>query len=351
MTISRIILQYSTKFSLLEPRAFRCYTLLNTKKKQGRTAMYYFIVNPGSRSGAGKDVWQKAEQILEQENVEYRVYFTGYRYHATRIAREITSRTDSERVILVAVGGDGTVNEVLNGITDFSRVLFGYLPTGSSNDFARCLGLPTDTEAAVRNLLHPSRFDRIDLGLADFGDRRQYFAVSCGCGFDAAVCHEALSSRMKKLLNRLHLGKLTYVGIALKQLVLSRPGPVTVITEGGRARTFSRAYFVSAMNCPCEGGGLRLAPRADAHDGLLDIFVVNRLNRFFISLMLPTAYAGLHAIFPGVHLYRARAAEFKSASRLPAHTDGEAYFLENAVKISCVPRVLALISAPNTHKF
>lgn len=78
---------------------------------------------------------------------------------------------------------------------------------------------------------------------------------------------------------------------------------------------------------------------------------MNRLNRFFISLMLPTAYAGLHTIFPGIHLYRARAAEFKSACRLPAHTDGEVYFLENAVKISCVPRALALISAPNTHKF
>ena len=102
--------------------------------------MYYFIVNPASRSGNGKYVWQKAEKILDQENTEYRVYFTSYQGHATKLARDITAR--GERLTLIAVGGDGTVNEVLNGIRDFSRVIFGYIPTGSSNDFARCMGFP-----------------------------------------------------------------------------------------------------------------------------------------------------------------------------------------------------------------
>ena len=101
--------------------------------------MYYFIVNPGSRSGNGKYVWQKAERILDQEDVEYRVFFTAYRTHATELAAEITART--ERLTLIAVGGDGTVNEVINGIRDFSRVTLGYIPTGSSNDFARCMGI------------------------------------------------------------------------------------------------------------------------------------------------------------------------------------------------------------------
>ena len=150
--------------------------------------MYYFIVNPGSRSGNGKYVWQKAERILDQEDVEYRVYFTAYRTHATELAAEITART--ERLTLIAVGGDGTVNEVINGIRDFSRVTLGYIPTGSSNDFARCMGLPTDTEAAVQNILHPTHFDKIDLGLMELGGQKRYFAVSCGCGFYAAGCPE-----------------------------------------------------------------------------------------------------------------------------------------------------------------
>ena len=101
--------------------------------------MYYFIVNPGSRSRNGKVVWQTIEEILEREQVEYRVYFTSYRYHATKLAKEITSR--GEKLTLVTVGGDGTVNEVVDGIQDFNKVTFGYIPTGSSNDFAiTCTG-------------------------------------------------------------------------------------------------------------------------------------------------------------------------------------------------------------------
>ena len=146
--------------------------------------MYYFIVNPGSRSGNGRHVWKEVEEILETEDVEYRVFFTSSRCHATRLAREITAR--DERITLAAVGGDGTVSEVLSGIQDFSKVTFAYIPTGSSNDFARSLGLPSDTAAAVQNLLHPSYFRRIDLGKARLGEQALYFAVSCGCGYDAA---------------------------------------------------------------------------------------------------------------------------------------------------------------------
>ena len=132
--------------------------------------MYYFIVNPGSRSGRGKAVWQIVEGILEREKVEYRVFFTAYRYHATKLAREITSQ--KEKLTLVTVGGDGTVNEVVDGIQDFSRVTFGYIPTGSSNDFARSLDLPISPEAAIHNILHPSYYRTIDLGLASYRGRR-----------------------------------------------------------------------------------------------------------------------------------------------------------------------------------
>lgn len=227
----------------------------------------------------------------------------------------------------------------------FFRVIFGYIPTGSSNDFARCMGLPTDTEAALQNVLHPARFDKIDLGLMERNGQKRYFAVSSGCGFDAAVCQEALDSRMKRLLNRLHLGKLTYAGIALKQIILCKPVPVTVTLSNGKSRIFSKAYFVSGMNCCCEGGGLRLSPRADVHDGALDFFVVNKLGKLLIGLMLPTAYIGLHTIFPGVHIYRARSAQITVSGVLPLHTDGEPCLMKGTVTLSCCPQALTLLAA------
>lgn len=99
--------------------------------------MYDFIVNPNARSGLGGRIWKELEQLLKEQKAEYRVHFTKYQRHASRIAEEIT--TDGEEHTIVVLGGDGTVNEVLNGITELSKVTMGYIPMGSSNDFARYL--------------------------------------------------------------------------------------------------------------------------------------------------------------------------------------------------------------------
>ncbi len=303
--------------------------------------MYYFIVNPGSRSGNGKVVWQTVEEILEQKQAEYRVYFTSYRYHATKLAREITSR--GEKLTLVTVGGDGTVNEVVDGIQDFSKVTFGYIPTGSSNDFARSLGLPSTPEAALHNILHPTYFRRIDLGLISYGSWTRRFAGSCGCGFDAAVCQEALGSPIKNALNHFKLGKLTYVGIALKQILLFRPVPVSLILDQHKKLRFPRTYFLSALNCPYEGGGLKMCPKAKADDGFLNVCVVEGLSKLTIALMFPTAYRGWHNIFRGIHQYQVRSLEIRPEKPLPFHTDGEPYAPEDVLKVSCLPGMLTII--------
>lgn len=304
--------------------------------------MYYFIVNPGSRSGHGKIVWQAVEAILEQEQVEYRVFFTSYRYHATQLAREITSR--DEKLTLIAVGGDGTVNEVIGGITDFDKVTFSYIPTGSSNDFARSLHLPVSPKEAVENILHPSFYQKLDLGLVSYGSKERYFAVSCGTGFDAAVCQEALSSPVKDFLNHLKLGKLTYVGIALKQILLFQPAPATLILDGKEKVSFRRTYFIAAMNCPYQGGGLKLCPKAKTDDGMLDFCVVEGLSKLTIALMFPTAFRGIHTVFRGIHLYRAKTAEIRFKGPAALHTDGEPGRTEEPVFLSCSPKRLTIIA-------
>lgn len=305
--------------------------------------MYYFIVNPGSRSGRGKAVWQIVEGILEREKVEYRVFFTAYRYHATKLAREITSQ--KEKLTLVTVGGDGTVNEVVDGIQDFSRVTFGYIPTGSSNDFARSLRLPSAPEAALYNILHPSYFQRIDLGLITYGSWTRRFVGSCGCGFDAAVCQEALGSPIKNALNRFGLGKLTYVGIALKQILLFRPVPVSITLDHHKKLRFLRTYFLSALNCPYEGGGLKMCPTARPDDGFLNVCVVEGLSKLTIALMFPTAYQGWHNIFKGIHQYQVKTLEIRPEKPLPFHTDGEPYTPEDVLKATCLPGALTIIGS------
>ena len=304
--------------------------------------MYYFIVNPSSRSGRGRKVWQQVEVELERLSVEYRVFFTSGQGHAIKLSREITSRDGSHT--LVALGGDGTVNEVINGIQDFDRVTFAYIPTGSSNDFARSLKLPGEPLEALANILHPKYYRRIDLGRMEYGNRQRLFAVSCGMGFDAAVCYEALHSKMKRLLNRIKLGKLTYVGIALRQMILLKGHAISMTAEGSGKRMFPKTFFVSVMNCAYEGGGLKMCPQAQPLYGRLDTCVVESVNKLFLSLVLPTAFFGKHTHFWCVHMNRGPVIRLKAQTPLPVHADGEFCKYHRELVISCLPGRLKIIA-------
>ena len=188
--------------------------------------MYSFIVNPNARSGLGKKVWNELESILKKRNVPYKIYFTKYQRHATKIVSEITS--DGNEHTIVALGGDGTVNEVVNGIHDFDKTILGYIPIGSSNDFARGLELPTNPIEALENILKCPKLHPMNVGEISFKGKRRRFAVSAGIGFDADICHEAVVSHVKYFLNKLKLGKLTYVCIALHRLFVTTPCTVSV---------------------------------------------------------------------------------------------------------------------------
>ena len=128
------------------------------------------------------------------------------------------------------------MNEALQGIADPSKVILGYIPTGSSNDLARDLGIPKEPKAALDLILRNAAPRVMDLGRLTYLDEDQpeesrLFAVSCGIGFDAAVCAEAMHSPIKDTMNRIGLGKLTYLGIALKQLITARKVSCTLTLE------------------------------------------------------------------------------------------------------------------------
>lgn len=105
--------------------------------------MYSFIVNPNSRSGEGRNVWNRLRSIMESQGISYQYFLTEYVGHATVLAQRISAAgTPEDPVTLVTVGGDGTIYEVLTGIIDLSSVVFGFIPVGSGNDFCRSMGLP-----------------------------------------------------------------------------------------------------------------------------------------------------------------------------------------------------------------
>lgn len=304
--------------------------------------MYTFIVNPHARSGRGGKVWEELEPVLKNCKTAYQVFFPRYQRHATQFVKELTS--DLEEHVIVALGGDGTVNEIINGIADYSKVTLGYIPVGSSNDFARYFQLNLRPQEALRQILHPSGYSYMNVGCLCCNGKRKYFAVSSGIGYDAAVCHQAVISRMKVFLNKLGLGKLTYVTIALDQIFRVKLGEMTLTLNGEKQFTFERAYFAAAMNHPYEGGGFKFCPAADPCDDILNIIVVAGLSRMKTLCLLPTAFKGWHTRFHGIHTFTCKTAEIECSEALPVHTDGEPIFLKRKLHISLRPDKLRIIT-------
>lgn len=305
--------------------------------------MLYFILNPKAQSKGSGEVWPEISRVLHQQAIPHQVLATRYEGHAGELARAVSEKDPLATV--VAVGGDGSIHEIISGLTNLSTVTLGVIPCGSANDFARGMGIPSEIGRALRTLLDRAHVVRIDLGIAEKDGRKSRFAVSCGIGFDAAVCHEALASRMKDSLNGLGLGRLTYSAIAAKQIALYEPETVTIETDGGRSFRFDDVYFVAAMNQRCEGGGLMLTPKARPDDGVLDLFVCGGLTRAGLIGSIPATRTGSHTHIPGPRYLRCRTAVIRTGKPRPIHLDGESGGIGNALSVSLLPERLQVITA------
>lgn len=296
--------------------------------------MYTFIVNPNAKSGRGSMIWDLIEPELKKRRIEYEAFFTQHACHASEIAAEVTS--DDREHVIVVLGGDGTVNEVINGIRHCGKVTLGYIPAGSGNDFTRVLKLPSDPERALENILNPQYICTMDVGKISFKNKENFnkkpayareaehrFAVSTGIGFDAAVCHQVAVSKLKIFLNKLGLGRLTYAGVALLRLFGDPAVHMEITLDHGEKKVFQHAYFAAVMNHPYEGGGFFFCPEAKIDDGVFDVIVAADIPKWKILFLLPTAFFGKHVKYKGVYIYRSKYVKIETAQMLPIHTDGE----------------------------
>ncbi len=298
--------------------------------------MYHIIINPRSRSGRGLKIWKDIiEPKLHRDGIVYRNYFSERPGDVARLAGEITSAV-GKPFTLVILGGDGTVNEALSGIKDTSQVTLGYIPTGSSNDLARDLKIPKEPLEALELILSGGSVHHMDLGIVTYADgETRPFIVSCGIGFDAAVCEEALRSKIKNIFNKMGLGKLTYLGIALKQLFGAKAISGKLTFGNGTVVNMKTLLFVACMLHRFEGGGFMFCPDADPADGLLDLCAVGDLPKLLILFALPTAFTGKHYRFKGITPYRGETVTIETSAPLWVHTDGEVTRKSSQITVSC----------------
>lgn len=309
--------------------------------------MYHIITNPASRSGRGIRIWEEMiKPALDNKNISYKAHFSKNSGDVQQLTAKIISdfnksHPDSEDFCrLIVLGGDGTVNEVLQGIASFNRVIIGYIPTGSSNDLARDVGVSKKPLEALDRILDAEKNEaaicKMDRGIVSSGCKKHSFAVSTGLGFDAAVCEESMHSKIKNTLNRLHLGKLTYLGIALKQIFAAKSVSCDLYLDDKEPIHIKKLLFAATMTHRFEGGGFKFCPTADYTDGLFDLCVVGSIPKLLILFALPTAFFGKHFIFPGVNHYRARHVRIETNVPLWLHTDGEVHEKTDNLEITCV---------------
>lgn len=294
---------------------------------RGKISVRFFIVNRVSGSGRGLVRWSRVESALKEKGILYRVAFTEGPGHATELAREAVRM--GVRAV-VAVGGDGTLNEVGNGLVK-TDVPLGYIPAGSGNDFATAQGIPKDPlQALDRVLKHVPR--RVDTG--DFGGR--VMVSSIGVGFDGQVAKTINESKWKQ-----RLGKGSYAVGVLKELHRFQPARVTMEVDG-KVLQEEGVWLIAIANISCYGGGMKICPEAKNDDGLLDICLVRGVSRWKLLSLFPLVFSGKHVDYPYVVMLRGSEIKVSTDRPLVVHADGEIVG-ETPVSVSVRPHSLTIL--------
>ena len=294
----------------------------------------FFIVNPHS----GKKDIRKLIPLIREHFEAAKIPFEIRLTQGPNDARKTASEIASSHPIVVAVGGDGTVNEVLNGIVNTGCIL-GLLPIGSGNDFSKAAGYPSDFRDCL-NVLSNQRHKFIDLGLVSAAtdvakSDQRYFVNSCGVGLDAVVANEA--------------GKIPWIRGVMKYTiaasrVLFRYHPGHSVVTAAEFSSEGKHLLISVGNGTCSGGGFYLTPDALLDDGVFDVCLAKDVSITEVLKILPFVFAGKHGRFKKVSILRTNKLKVISETDLVVHVDGEILGRDlREVNVELLPRALKLI--------
>lgn len=305
--------------------------------------MLYFIANETARTGKGVGVWRQVQIELREKKIPYKVFMTERKEHATELAKMISEK-DEEDICIIVVGGDGTLNEVINGITDFEKVRVSLIPAGSGNDFARNLNIKKSPQERLARILEcvekgTDCYERIDLGVAEWPEatKPRKYAISSGVGMDALVCKKMMTSKVKVIMNKLGLGKVSYLIVTVQSLLGMETADIAVKVDGSSTRNFKRTIFAAAMNAKAEGGGVPMAPKASVQDGLLSTCFVYKFSKLGALIRLPFLATGTHEHLNGFKVFNCKSISLNIKKPMALHTDGEYLGDVTEVTYSCLP--------------
>ncbi|MEJ8547361.1 diacylglycerol/lipid kinase family protein [Brevibacillus borstelensis] len=279
--------------------------------------MFGFIVNPVAGNGRGLLVWNRPQKELERRRAIFRVKMTAKQGEAKKMAVELLQKEEVSKII--AVGGDGTVNEVISGMKMAGiPCTFGHIPAGSGNDFARGHSLPSDPVAVLEHILAEGEGKAIDL----FRVNGQIAVNAVGAGFDGEVAKVTNEAAYKSWLNRWRLGKLSYI-ISVIRVFLSYQTCRVTLRVDGQETILDSVWLVAVANIPNYGGGMLICPGAVPDDGMAEVCVVCNVSRWSLISAFPMIFTGSHVHHPGVRFFRGQQIVIESERELKVHVDGE----------------------------
>jgi len=286
---------------------------------------YKFIVNPSAARGKCARVSVHLKEKCIEAALDFDLVHTSGPKDATAIAAKACG--DFENII--AVGGDGTIHEVVNGVVG-RKHKFGVIPVGSGNDFVKAMGIPIKFGAAFASVCK-GKTRTIDVGCAD----KSYFPNGLGIGFDAWVVRE--SQMVQKLR-----GNAIYLYSVLRTIYKYRPPQIRL--KFNSLTREEHLFMVTVGNGVSLGGGFKLTPFALLDDGLLDLTIIRNLTKPEIYKNLLGVYTGRHTRMPQVTIDRTTELVVESEQGFAVHLDGELMSLEQkSLHISIIPKALEVI--------
>jgi YegS/Rv2252/BmrU family lipid kinase len=279
------------------------------------------IVNPNAGNGKGKKDWSKISDLLKNESLPFDVKFTESKGHAIHFTLD---GIDAGYRKIITVGGDGTLNEVVNGVflnkncptTDISLAL---IPVGTGNDWGRMFGIPLDYKKAI-SIIGENKLMLHDVGLVSlyYGTEKKerYFINIAGMGFESVVV-----KRTNYQKDRGHSGKLIYFYNLLMSLISYKNIRADIIIDGEKIS--ADVFSLNVGNGRYCGGGMRQTPMALPDDGLLDVTIISGMGRFEIIRNLKILYDGTILRHPKIDGYKCKNIKVSSDSVMYAEADGE----------------------------
>ncbi len=271
--------------------------------------MYHIIVNPQGGKGKSLKALKVVTEILNQNNVSFTVHHTERIGHATEITKELSKVPNTK---IIVMGGDGSINEVLNGIENFENVTLGFIPCGTGNDFIGTSGHPLDFKEAL-NLILDGEVGYIDY--IQLGNKRCMNVLGAGMDVDVLLRYESM---------KFFKGKLKYYMSLFGTLLHARFHKLRITVDNGEP--MERSVFMTGIgNGRCIGGGMPICPNAKINDGKLQVVIINEIKKHKIIGALLGFLKGKHVNKPYTEVFDAQQVKVEVLDDSKFEMDGEIF--------------------------